>query len=334
MLHDSILTSHVSAPILIVEDNQTNALILRSMLGKHGYTSVVAHDGREGVEMTKAHRPQLVLMDLQMPRLDGFSAASEILAGGGDAPPIVAVTASVAEKVREACLAAGFSDVLSKPIMIDELIAMVRRHMPPRRHRPAGCARLSRYAGVLGGEAAQKVHVTGAVLPVERVQPVVRGEATVGPEAVILAEFFTGADVAQGDGVVFLQRRPECEADIGDLTLAMVHELHSILVPEELSGRLVQVAAMQRIGNRPRRERRHGLLIAGVHCLIIAPDNVSGLNRPAGKDPGSVYWAGPELNIDKPGQLVLQLEGFQGVSSADEGAPSQICDAARAVSQP
>lgn len=132
MLHDAFLAAQASAPILIVEDNQTNALILRSMLGKHGYSSLVATDGREGVEMSLAHRPRLVLMDLQMPRLDGFSAASEILAiGGGAAPPIVAVTASVAEKVREACLAAGFSDVISKPIMIEELMAAVRRLMPP-----------------------------------------------------------------------------------------------------------------------------------------------------------------------------------------------------------
>lgn len=131
MLHDHALAAHAGASILIVEDNQTNALILRSMLGKHGYSSLVATDGREGVEMSRTHRPRLVLMDLQMPRLDGFSAASEILANSGDdAPPIVAVTASVAEKVREACLAAGFSDVIAKPIMIDELMATVRRLMP------------------------------------------------------------------------------------------------------------------------------------------------------------------------------------------------------------
>ncbi len=129
MLHDSALAARLGAPILIVEDNQTNALILRSMLGKHGYSSLVATDGREGVEMTRTHRPLLVLMDLQMPRLDGFSAVSEILASDPAAPPIVAVTASVAEKVRDACLAAGFSDVISKPIMIEELMRTVRRLM-------------------------------------------------------------------------------------------------------------------------------------------------------------------------------------------------------------
>ena len=131
MRHDASLAASAGAAILIVEDNQTNALILRSMLGKHGYASLVAADGREGVEMSRLHRPRLVLMDLQMPRMDGFSAAAEILqAGGCGAPPIVAVTASVAEKVREACLAAGFSGVISKPIMIDELMTMVRRLVP------------------------------------------------------------------------------------------------------------------------------------------------------------------------------------------------------------
>lgn len=131
MLHDASLAAGAGASILIVEDNPTNALILRSMLGKHGYASLVAADGREGVEMSRLHRPQLILMDLQMPRLDGFSAAAEIRqASGFVAPPIVAVTASVAEKVREACLAAGFSGVISKPIMIDELMAVVRSLTP------------------------------------------------------------------------------------------------------------------------------------------------------------------------------------------------------------
>ena len=116
---------------LVVEDNAVNALILGAMLRKLGFEPLVARDGFEGIELAGRARPQLVLMDLQMPRLDGFSAASEILAGGGDAPPIVAVTASVAEKVREACLAAGFSDVLSKPIMIDELIAMAAAAYAP-----------------------------------------------------------------------------------------------------------------------------------------------------------------------------------------------------------
>ena len=65
------------APILIVEDNQVNALILRAMLRKHGYEPQVASSGVEGVEISARYHPRLVLMDLQMPRLDGFATAVE-----------------------------------------------------------------------------------------------------------------------------------------------------------------------------------------------------------------------------------------------------------------
>lgn len=119
------------APILVVEDNEVNAMILRAMLRKHGYEPVLAKNGEEGVEMTRRHRPSLVLMDLQMPRLDGFAAASAIrVACGGAVPAIVAVTANAGAEVREACRAAGFASVLAKPVVLDELIATVRQYLP------------------------------------------------------------------------------------------------------------------------------------------------------------------------------------------------------------
>lgn len=120
--------------ILIVEDNGTNALILRAMLRKCGYETVEAADGAEGVEMTHRLAPRLILMDLHMPRLDGFAAAAEIhRTYGGDAPAIVAVTANANPEVHAACLASGFRAVVSKPILIDALIATVREFVqsPP-----------------------------------------------------------------------------------------------------------------------------------------------------------------------------------------------------------
>ncbi len=116
--------------ILIVEDNQVNLMILRAMLRKRGYDAIVATDGAEGVEMTERHRPDLVLMDLQMPRLDGIAAAAEIARRlNGAAPAIVAVTANANEEVRRSCLAAGFVGVLAKPVDFEDLIATVRRHL-------------------------------------------------------------------------------------------------------------------------------------------------------------------------------------------------------------
>ncbi|MFO1209670.1 MAG: response regulator [Amaricoccus sp.] len=117
-------------PILVVEDNAVNALIISAMLRRQGYHPLVARDGREGLEMNARHRPRLVLMDLQMPRLDGFAAASEIRrACDGDAPAIVAVTANAAGAIRGVCQAAGFASVLAKPIVFEDLIAAVHRHL-------------------------------------------------------------------------------------------------------------------------------------------------------------------------------------------------------------
>ncbi len=120
--------------ILIVEDNRTNALILRTMLQKSGYQAVVATDGAEGVEMAERLRPRLVLLDLHMPRLDGFAAAAEIRRrSAGHAPAIVAVTANISPEVHAACLACGFAAVLPKPVFLDALVAILRSFAPSSR---------------------------------------------------------------------------------------------------------------------------------------------------------------------------------------------------------
>lgn len=117
-------------PILIVEDNEVNALILRTMLRRQGYEPRVARDGAEGVAMTAELRPRLVFMDLHMPRLDGFAAATAIRRQmNGASPVLVAVTATAAGDVETACRAAGFSSVLPKPILIGDLVGTVRRYL-------------------------------------------------------------------------------------------------------------------------------------------------------------------------------------------------------------
>jgi CheY-like chemotaxis protein len=114
--------------ILIVEDNPVNALILRTLLSKRGYDPVVAQDGMEGVALAEAHRPKLVLMDLNMPRMDGFAAAAEIWKRLSPSEvAIVAVTANVTGEQEAACEAAGFKGLLPKPFDFDELMATVQR---------------------------------------------------------------------------------------------------------------------------------------------------------------------------------------------------------------
>jgi CheY-like chemotaxis protein len=117
--------------VLVVEDNAVNALILRSMLRKLGHEPLMASDGYEGIAVTGQARPRLVLMDLQMPGLDGLTAASSIraLGVGEDETVLVAVTASAAREVEDACEDAGFACVLAKPIVFDELAALLRRYL-------------------------------------------------------------------------------------------------------------------------------------------------------------------------------------------------------------
>jgi CheY-like chemotaxis protein len=115
-------------PILIVDDNAVNALILSAMLRKQGYDAEVARSGAEGVAMTVRRPARLILMDLQMPQLDGFTAAAEIRrACNGATPTLVAVTANAGLEVAAACRDAGFAGVLAKPVDYQELIATVRR---------------------------------------------------------------------------------------------------------------------------------------------------------------------------------------------------------------
>lgn len=116
--------------ILIVEDNEVNAFILRTMLRRQGYEPRVARDGAEGIALTVAHGPRLVFMDLHMPGLDGFAAASLIRSRmNATAPILVAVTAAAGADVESACLDAGFTCVLAKPIDIDVVAETVRRYL-------------------------------------------------------------------------------------------------------------------------------------------------------------------------------------------------------------
>lgn len=105
--------------LLVVEDNEVNQLVALGVLEALGYTAEVAHDGLEGVERARTGTFDAVLMDVQMPRLDGYDATRAIRAL--DDPvrsrvPIVAMTAAAIEGEREKCLAAGMDEFLTKPL--------------------------------------------------------------------------------------------------------------------------------------------------------------------------------------------------------------------------
>ncbi len=109
--------------ILLVEDNRVNQLVAMETLRRMGYEPTLATDGLKAVEMCKKHIFDVVFMDLQMPRMDGFAATREILAScvSSHPPTILAMTANATEKDRRECLAAGMSDFIRKPFALSEL---------------------------------------------------------------------------------------------------------------------------------------------------------------------------------------------------------------------
>jgi CheY-like chemotaxis protein len=116
--------------VLLADDNGVNQVVARAMLVAAGCEVTIARNGREAVEHWRAHPYDLILMDCQMPELDGFEATREIRAletAQGARVPIVALTASAMEGDRERCLGAGMDDYLSKPFTRRDLMAVLQR---------------------------------------------------------------------------------------------------------------------------------------------------------------------------------------------------------------
>jgi two-component system sensor histidine kinase/response regulator len=118
--------------LLIAEDNQINQKVILRMVEKLGYQADVVANGREVIEALSRRRYNVVLMDCQMPEMDGFEATAALRAKQGLAQlPIVAVTAHAVQGDREACLAAGMDDYLSKPLRLEDLARVLERWMQP-----------------------------------------------------------------------------------------------------------------------------------------------------------------------------------------------------------
>jgi signal transduction histidine kinase/DNA-binding response OmpR family regulator len=115
--------------VLLVEDNEVNQLVALGFLESLGYTADVAANGEEAVTRAAGATYDAILMDLQMPVLDGFAATRQIRAAeGGRRVPIIAMTASAFEGEREKCLAAGMDDFLTKPVDSTRLASVLRAH--------------------------------------------------------------------------------------------------------------------------------------------------------------------------------------------------------------
>jgi two-component system, cell cycle response regulator DivK len=119
--------------ILIVEDNEKNLKLVRDVLQHKGYQTIEATTGEDGVRQAKARIPDLVLMDIQLPGMDGITALGQLRADPATRTiPVMAVTASAMTHDRKKIMAAGFDGYQSKPIKVKEFMDAVREILDQR----------------------------------------------------------------------------------------------------------------------------------------------------------------------------------------------------------
>ena len=122
--------------ILLVEDNEMNRDMLTRRLEKRGYVLVVAMDGAGGVAMAKSEHPDLILMDMSLPVIDGWEATQQVKADPATAGiPIIALTAHAMESDRQKALAAGCDDFDTKPVELSRLLLKIEellKKFPPK----------------------------------------------------------------------------------------------------------------------------------------------------------------------------------------------------------
>ena len=147
-----VYSAPLEGQVLLVEDNPVNQAVAQRLLERAGLRVRVADNGREAVAAVRSHGFDLVLMDVQMPEMDGFEATRLIRAEGaasGRRLPIIALTANAMKQDREQCLAAGMDDFLSKPFSAHQMRAVLERWL--NAHAPA---QVSKTPGATQGASA------------------------------------------------------------------------------------------------------------------------------------------------------------------------------------
>jgi CheY-like chemotaxis protein len=120
----------MSKPILIIEDNEQNLYLMRFLLQANGLEVVSATNGQDGLRLASELHPAAILLDIQLPVMDGYAVAEEIRKRSDlGMVPIIAVTSYAMVGDRERILAAGATDYIEKPINPETFVAQVRRHL-------------------------------------------------------------------------------------------------------------------------------------------------------------------------------------------------------------
>jgi two-component system cell cycle response regulator DivK len=123
--------------VLVVEDNPRNLKLARDVLEYAGFSVAVAGSGEDGVELAASVLPDLILMDIQLPGIDGYAALEQIRHNHATARiPVVALTAFAMARDRERVISSGFDGYLEKPISVRDFPTQVRRHLPAGKDRP------------------------------------------------------------------------------------------------------------------------------------------------------------------------------------------------------
>jgi two-component system cell cycle response regulator DivK len=117
--------------ILLVEDNEMNRDMLSRRLVRNGFEVVIAVDGQQGVAMATTERPDLILMDMSLPVMDGWEATRRVKADPAtQSIPVIALTANALVEDRERAMAAGCDDFDTKPVELPRLLEKIRTHLP------------------------------------------------------------------------------------------------------------------------------------------------------------------------------------------------------------
>ena len=116
--------------ILVVEDNDNNLYLIRFILEKNGFEVIEARDGLSGVELAVKEKPDLILMDIQLPDINGLEATKKIRASEADGDvPIIALTSYAMTGDRERALAAGCTSYIEKPINPETIMSEIKKYL-------------------------------------------------------------------------------------------------------------------------------------------------------------------------------------------------------------
>jgi PAS domain S-box-containing protein len=182
------LAERVPLRILVAEDNAVNQQLVLLLLEKLGYQADMAADGLEALQALEREPYDVVLMDVQMPTMDGLEATRRIHQQWPEArrPHVIAATANAMREEREACLAAGMDDYLSKPIRLEELAAALsrcHRHLTPRPLTPARESGVGSRASLAESETPGQPVAGGVLQPaaLERLMQTIGDDAELLP---------------------------------------------------------------------------------------------------------------------------------------------------------